>query len=61
MVFSGSFSDLIQIQKAGREKRPASRGYEILQMVKTEKRLEYCSTKVHFSGIDLSFGESAMI
>jgi hypothetical protein len=38
-VFSGSLSDLIQIQKAGREKRPASRGYKILQMVKTEKKI----------------------
>jgi hypothetical protein len=61
LVFSGSLSDLIQSQKAGREKTTGQKRYGILQMVKTEERLEYCPTKVHLAGEELACGGTAMV
>jgi hypothetical protein len=50
----------IQKQKAGREKRPASRGYGNLQTVNPAKKVEWCSTKGPLPGKGLSRGEAAV-
>jgi hypothetical protein len=47
-------------KKVGREKLPAIRGYGNLKMINPARRFEYCPTMIHFSGKELSCGETLM-
>jgi hypothetical protein len=62
--FHGSLRSLqerIQKQKAGREKRPASRDNGLLQLIDPAKRLKWCPTRFPLPGKELSCGGAAMV